>query len=144
VNYLLDTNVVSEWVRPRPNSSVVRWLTEADEDRVCLSVITFAEVRRGIEKMSAGRRREALLLWLQVELPTRFEGRILGVDRVVAEAWGTLMAASAKLGANLNSMDAFLAATAAVHSLTLVTRNTKHFERLGIPLLNPWAEARLM
>jgi len=107
-------------------------------------VITFAEVRRGIEKMSAGRCREALLLWLQVELPTRFEGRILGVDRVVAEAWGTLMAASAKLGANLNSMDAFLAATAAVHSLTLVTRNTKHFERLGIPLLNPWAEARLM
>ena len=141
MNYLLDTNVVSEWLRPRPNSSVVRWLTEADEDRVCLSVITFAEVRRGIEEMAAGQRREALLSWLHFELPTRFEGRIVGVDRVVAEAWGTLMAASTKLGANLSSMDAFLAATAAVHSLTLVTRNTKHFEKLGIPLLNPWNEA---
>lgn len=138
MNYLLDTNVVSEWVRTQPNSNVVRWLAEADEDRVCLSVITFAEIRRGIQEMPAGPRREALTSWLQDELPARFEGRILDVDRVVAEAWGTLMAASSKVGANLSAMDAFLAATAEVHGLTLVTRNTRHFEKLDIPLLNPW------
>ncbi|MGH9786843.1 MAG: type II toxin-antitoxin system VapC family toxin [Terriglobia bacterium] len=140
MNFLLDTNVVSEWVRTRPETTVVRWLAEVDEDRVCLSVITFAEIRRGIEEMTAGRHREALRSWLQNELPARFEGRILGVDRAVAETWGAMMATSGKLGVNLNAMDAFFAATTATHGLTLVTRNTKHFEKLGISLLNPWGD----
>lgn len=140
MNYLLDTNVVSEWGRPRPDTNVARWLAEADEDRVCLSVITFAEIRQGVEEMPAGRRRDALKSWLQNELPARFEGRILGVDRVVAETWGAVMARSGKLGVNLTAMDAFFAATAEAHGLTLVTRNTKHFERLDISLLNPWDE----
>ena len=89
MNFLLDTNVVSEWVKPRPNANVVRWLAETDEDRVFLSVITFAEIRLGVEEMVAGWRRDGLTRWLQVELPARFEGRILGVDLAVAEGWGT-------------------------------------------------------
>ena len=90
MNFLLDTNVVSEWVKPRPNANVVRWLAETDEDRVFLSVITFAEIRLGVEEIVAGWRRDGLTRWLQVELPARFEGRILGVDLAVAEGWGRL------------------------------------------------------
>jgi toxin FitB len=138
LNYLLDTNVVSEWVKPQPNRNVVRWLAETNEDRICLSVITFAEIRKGVEEMAGGKRREALKSWLQYELLLRFEGRILGVDLGVADAWGALMARGRKRGINLGVLDAFFAATAQAHEVTLVTKNTKHFERLGIALLNPW------
>lgn len=138
MKYLLDTNVVSEWAKPRPDMRAARWLAEADEDQVYLSVITFAEIRQGIERMAVGQRRETLRLWLDDDLTIRFEGRILAVDLGVAHAWGALMARSARIGINLNGIDAFFVATAEVHKLTLVTRNTKHFEKLGMPLLNPW------
>jgi toxin FitB len=141
LNYLLDTNVVSEWAKPGPDVKVVRWLAETDEDRLCLSVITFAEVSQGIEKMAAGQRRDALRTWLDDDLAIRFEGRILAVDLAVAHAWGALMARSAKIGVNLNPINAFFAATAEAYSLALVTRNTRHFERLGLPLVNPWESA---
>jgi hypothetical protein len=142
LSYLLDTNVVSEWVKPRPDPSVVRWLADADEDRVFASVITFAEIAQGIEDMPPGRRRDALSSWLRDDLPLRFEGRILDVNLAVASAWGTLIARARKLGSNLHVLDAFFAATAEVHALTLVTRNTWHFEPLNIPLLNPWLPLR--
>jgi predicted nucleic acid-binding protein len=141
LNYLLDTNVVSEWAKLRPDAKVVRWLAETDEDRVCLSVITFAEVSQGIEKMAAGQRRDALRSWLGDDLAIRFEGRILAVDLAVARARGALMARSARIGINLNPIDAFFGATAEVYSLALVTRNTRHFEELGVPLVNPWESA---
>jgi predicted nucleic acid-binding protein len=89
LNFLLDANVVSEWVKLRPNANVVRWLAETDEDRVFLSVITFAEIRLGVEEMVAGWRRDGLTRWLQVELPARFEGRILGVDWLSPRVGGT-------------------------------------------------------
>jgi toxin FitB len=141
VNYLLDTNVVSEWAKPRPDANVVEWLADEDEDLLCLSVITLAEIRFGLEQLPAGRRREYLSLWLQDELPARFEGRILTVDRLIADAWGTIMARTSEMGISLGVMDAFFAATAQAHDLTFVTRNTKHFEKVGIPLLNPWGDA---
>ena len=79
--FLLDTNVLSEWVKPQPDRNVVSWLAEVDEDRVFISVISFAEVRRGIELMHGGRRRERLARWLAEELPSRFEQRILPLIR---------------------------------------------------------------
>ena len=139
MNYLLDTNVVAEWVKPRPDPNVVRWLADADDDRVYLSVITFAEIRQGVYEMSPGRRRDSLQEWLEDDLSLRFEGRILDVNLAIAEAWGSLMARSNKMGINLNVMDAFIAATARVHAVTLVTRNAKHFEKLDVVLANPWA-----
>jgi len=138
VSFLLDTNVVSEWVKPKPDPHVVAWLAEVDEDRVFLSVVTLAEVRRGVELLPAGRRRERLAAWLADELPARFEGRILGIDERVAAAWGIAMARSQRRGAVLGSMDGFLAATAAAHRLTLATRNVRDFEVAGIPLFDPW------
>ena len=139
MSYLLDTNVVSEWVKPRPNPAVVSWLADVDEDRVFLSVVSLAEIRGGVEQMPAGARRARLTSWLVEELPLRFEGRVLDVDRAVADRWGVLTARSRKLGTNLSSMDAFMAATADVHALTLVTRNVGDFARLGVRLLDPWS-----
>jgi predicted nucleic acid-binding protein len=138
VSFLLDTNVISEWVKPQPNPQVVAWFQEVDEDRVFLSVASLAEARRGVELMSFGRRRDSLALWLAEDLPARFAGRILDIDRRIADAWGHLMARGHKAGMNPSVMDIFFAATAEVHNLTLVTRNTQHFLKLGIPLVNPW------
>jgi predicted nucleic acid-binding protein len=140
LNFLLDTNVVSEWVKLKPDANVVRWLANVDEDQVYLSVVTFAEIRQGICEMPSGRRRDSLESWLEGDLSLRFEGRILDVDLAVAEAWGALMAQSAKMGTNLNAMDAFIAATAKVHAVTLATRNTRHFAKLDVALANPWVD----
>ena len=138
MSFLLDTNVVSEWVKPQPHPQVVAWLREVDEDRVFLSVASLAEIRRGVELMSPGKRRDRLVSWVAGELPARFEGRILDIDGRIAEAWGVIMARGKKAGLNVGILDAFFAATAEVHKLTLATRNVPDFERIGIPLLNPW------
>ena len=140
--YLLDTNVVSEWVKPHPNPNVVRWLADADEDRISLSIITIAELHFGVEILAPGNRRDALSEWVRNELPERFEGRILGIDMAVAASWGMLMERSRRTGINLHPIDGFLAATAYSMSLKLVTRNTAHFAKLGIELENPWQERR--
>lgn len=137
LNYLLDTNAVSEWVNPRPNPGLIRWMEAADEDRVFLSVVTMAELRYGVEGMPAGARRGRLERWLELELPLRFEGRILAVDEKVADAWGKTVSRSETAGRPMGAIDAFLSATAEVHQLTLITRNVGHFSLLKA-VLNPW------
>ncbi len=92
--------------------------------------------------MPAGRRRERLAQWLAEELPARFEERILAIDQQVAETWGVIMVRGQKAGLTLGSMDAFVAATAEAHGLTLVTRNVKDFEEVGISLFDPWTPLR--
>jgi predicted nucleic acid-binding protein len=138
VRSLLDTNVVSEWVKPLPDPGVVSWLDALDEDRVFLSVITLAELRHGVERLSRGRRRALIEAWLEHLLPERFDDRVLPVETSVANAGGRVLAASYARGRPLGIMAAFLAATAAVHDLTLATRNVVDFERAGINLHNPW------
>ena len=137
MNFLLDTNTVSEWVKPRPNPGLIGWSESADEDRIFLSVVSLAELRYGVERMAPGRRRSRLDQWLQHELPLRFEGRILPVDANVAEAWGRTVSRSEAAGRPIGAMDALLAATAETHQLTLVTRNVSHFPLLKT-VLNPW------
>jgi toxin FitB len=139
VSFLLDTNVVSEWLKPRPNAGLIKWTESADEDRVFLSVISLAELRYAIERMASGKRQRRLEDWLRHELPVRFEGRILPIDPPVADACGRIVRRSELLGRSIETMDAFLAATAEVHRLTLVTRNISDFAVLH-EVLNPWTE----
>jgi predicted nucleic acid-binding protein len=138
VSFLLDTNVVSEWVKARPNPGVIAWLSDADEDRVFVSVVTLAELRYGIERLAGGRRRKRLDAWLVGELPLRFEGRILSIDEVTTDAWGRVVARGEAAGRPIGIIDAFIAATAEVHGLTLVTRNVSDFEPLVSAVFNPW------
>lgn len=139
MSFLLDTNVVSEWVKPRPNHGVVAWLADVDEDRIFLSVISLTELRYGIERMAEGHRRQRLNEWLEQELPLRFEGRILTVDRAIADACGRFVARSEAMGRRMEAMDALIAATAEVHRLTVVTRNASDFQPIVKGVLNPWA-----
>jgi hypothetical protein len=138
VSFLIDTNVVSESIRARPEPNVVAWLSAVDEDEIFMSVISLAELRRGIELLPVGRRREQLADWVDDDLVARFHGRLLVVDRLVADAWAGIMSRTERAGKRLGVMDAFLAATAESHDLTLVTRNTRDFNALGLPLFNPW------
>jgi len=137
MSFLLDTNAVSEWVKPRPNPGLIAWMESSDEDRIFISVISLAELRYGVERMTAGRRRSRLEQWLLHELPLRFESRVLPVDTQVAEAWGRTVSRSEAAGRPIGAMDAFLAATAETHRLTLVTRNVSDFPLLKA-VLNPW------
>lgn len=88
MNFLLDTNVVSEWKKPSPDTGVIAWLSEVDEDRIFLSVVTLAELQHGIERLPHGRRQIQLDQWLK-DLPARFDSRIFPIDPTVADAWGS-------------------------------------------------------
>lgn len=138
MSFLLDTNVVSEWTKPRPNPGIVEWAGQVDEDEVFLSVVTFAELRHGIERLPGGERRRQLDEWLRNDLPLRFEGRIVAVDGAIADAWGRVVARRESRGRPMSAMDALIAATAQVHGLTVVTRNTADFQGSVKSVLSPW------
>lgn len=138
MSYLLDTNVVSEWTRPHPDPRVVAWLGDVDEDRVFLSVVTLAEIQRGIDLLPRGKKQDRLAAWLAGELLDRFEARVLDVTRAIAREWGALCAQAQRDGIPIGVIDAFIAATARVHGLTVVTRNDGDFTSTGVKLLNPW------
>lgn len=138
MTFLLDTNVVSEWTKPRPDPGVANWLAHVNEDTVFLSVVTFAELRHGIERLPVSKRRKQLDEWLRGDLPLRFEQRILPIDGAVADEWGRLVARHESLGRPIHAMDALIAATAEVHALTLVTRNASDFAASVKSVINPW------
>lgn len=133
MSFLLDTNVISEIRRGR-DSNVRAWAGKVDDVDLHLSVMTVGEIRKGTE-MLRGRdpsRADMFASWL-AELHTRFADRIVPVDTRVAEAWGQLNATKPR-----NTVDSLIAATARVHDLTVVTRNTGDFEGCGVLLVNPW------
>ena len=135
MSYLIDTNVLSELRRRDPDTSVVRWMADRPATTLYLSVLTLGELRKGVEALAEGDRKQRLLDWLEVEVPAYFGGRILPVDTAVAECWGRLLAMT---GRPLPAIDSLLAATALCHGLTLVTRNLKDFQHPGLKALDPW------
>ena len=130
--------MVSEWRRPRPDSRVLDWWDQADLNTFSLSVITLSEIRLGVERLAHGDRRRTLEAWLTDDLPAAFHGRIIAVDDAVSDACGRIRARSMALGKPMPILDAFIAATADVHDLTLVTRNVSDFDAWGGPVFNPW------
>ncbi len=137
---LLDTNVISETAKTVPEPRVIAFLTR-HEDELFISVVTLAELYRGIELMPSGRRRQVLTDWVGHDLPLRFAGRILSFDEQDAPVWGALMARSRREGLNLQIMDSLLAASALSRQFAVATRNSRHFERLGLRLIDPWNDA---
>ena len=137
MSYLLDTNVLSELRRKTPNAGVVEWFAQRPASTLYLSVLTLGELRKGVEGMADASRRTALLDWLEAELPIFFTGRILPIDVQVADRWGRLVAAA---GRPVPAIDSLLAATAAHHGLSLVTRNVRDFADFGLEVINPWAD----
>lgn len=138
MNFLLDTNVISEPTKARPNAGVLAWLADVDEDHVFLSVVTITELRYGVERLATGKRRDHLDRWLRKDLNSRFDGRILPVDVEIAEMCGKIVARSESVGRPIEPRDAFIAATAVVHGMTLVTRNASDFEATVKLIVSPW------
>jgi predicted nucleic acid-binding protein len=138
--FLLDTNVLSELVRPKPEAKVTRWIDATDEELLFLSVLTLGEIRKGVVLLARSARRTALEAWLRSDLPLRFSGRILKVDQEIADRWGQVSGLTSAKGAHVAVIDGLLAATAAQHNLTLVTRNTKDVAATGVPVFNPWTD----
>lgn len=138
MTFLLDTCVISELVRPRPDENVRRWIDSVDEAGLYLSALTLGELGKGVSKLPASARRDELREWLERDLAERFSARILPIDTSVALAWGKLQGEAERAGMKLPVIDSLLAATAACHHLTLATRNFADFARCGVPLLNPW------
>ena len=142
MSHLIDTNVASQPVRPKPNPGVLSWLDSVPDEALHLSVLSIGEMRDGVERMKASpRKRERLRVWLEQEVPAWFDGRILAIDTAVADRWGRLISERRAIGKPLPAVDSLLAATALVHGLRLVTRNTKDFDVAGLEVLNPWGDA---
>jgi toxin FitB len=140
-DFLLDTCVVSELVRPRPDPGVVAWMRGQDEETLFLSVLTIGELRKGVEKLDPGARKSRLDAWLSSELPARFARRLVPVDASVATEWGRLLGRSERTGTVLPVVDALVAATARVHGLCVVSRNLRDLERCEADVVNPWQES---
>ena len=136
--FLLDTNIISELIKPKPEAKLTEWVETADEDLLYLSVLTVGEIRKGIVAIEQGRRRVALQSWLETDLKPRFSGRVLPIDEATADRWGAITGEAVSQGITVPVVDALLAATALQHNLTLVTRNTKNFAGTSVPAFNPW------
>jgi predicted nucleic acid-binding protein len=138
VNYLLDTCLLSELRKPKPDIGVVEWISDIEESRLYISVLSLGEIQKGVAKLENGRRKHALQHWLDHDLLLRFEGRILSLDLDMALEWGLLSASNERKGTPTPVVDALLAVTAITHNFTLVTRNHKDFAALPVKILNPW------
>lgn len=138
MNYLLDTCLLSELRKPRPDAGVVAWVSDIDETRLFVSVLSLGEIQKGVAKLENGRRKNAFQHWLEQDLLVRFEGRILPLDLDMALEWGLVSAANESLGKPAPVIDALLAVTAMARNLALVTRNDKDFSGFPIKVLNPW------
>jgi len=136
--FLLDTNCISELVRRKPEARVLEWIEAADESLLYLSVLTLGEIRKGVARLPQGKRRTHLETWLELDLQTRFAGRILPIDAPVADRWGLLAAEAKRKGSVLSAIEGLLAATALQHNLTIVSRNVSDFADTHAPVLNPW------
>ena len=138
MSLLLDTCVLSEMVKPKPDSRVTAWLAAQRPDALYISTLTLGELQKGVEKLEPCARRTYLEAFLHTEIREGFNERTLSVDAEVALLWGRLVAQSEQAGQRMPYVDSLIAATALHHGLTLVTRNTRDVEASGVALFNPW------
>jgi toxin FitB len=138
MSYLIDTCCISELFKKKPNPNVLNWFTDRDEFSMFLSVITFGELRKGIEKLPDSKKKKELNRWVNEDLKHRFKNRILNINLEEVNKWGEILATEEKNGRPLPAIDSLIAATARVHDLSVVTRNSLDMEGSGVEVINPW------
>jgi predicted nucleic acid-binding protein len=138
--WLLDTNILSELRRPKPNTKVVGFVASKPLDALFVSIVTFAEIRFGIEGVADPTRRAELNDWLAHKVRPMFEERALPVSEDVMFKWRLLVEDGRKTGHTYSQPDLIIAATALHHGLTVVTRDTSDFKKARVPVLDPWRE----
>ena len=138
MKYLLDTNIISEFISKIPNQKVIDYILSLNEHDLYLSVITIGEIKTGIEKLDNGSKKNKLLYWLENDLLNRFQNRIVDIDTEVMLQWGTINKRLKQLGKPLPIMDSLIGATSEVKDFILITRNEKDFQNLNIKIVNPF------
>ena len=136
---LIDTNVISEPLRAAPEPRVVEWLDIQPVETLYLSVVTIAELRFGIGRLPAGKRRDTLLERLETQIVPAFAGRILSFDLAASQAYADLMVKSQAAGMGIGLADAYIAAIATIHGMTVATRDKSPFIAAGVSVIDPWS-----
>jgi toxin FitB len=139
-NWLLDTNILAELRRPRPESRVVRFIEDKSLEQLFVSTVTFAEIRFGIERAGDPTHRAELHTWLANRIRPMFRARELAITEDVMVRWRLMVEEGRRSGHTFAQPDLIIAATAALHDMTVVTRDTADFARTRVPVLNPWAD----
>lgn len=138
MSFLIDTCCISELTKKHPDRNVMSWFSSHDETEMYISVITFGELIRGVEKLSVSEKKVELNQWINNDLKQRFRNRILDISMSEVKKWGEILAECEKMGTPIPAIDALIAATARVHDLAVVTRNTKDMQPSGVLTINPW------
>ena len=135
---LLDTNIVSEPLRPTPDTRVIDWIDAQPLETLFLSAITVAELRAGLAQLPVGKRRAGLQQSLEKRVLPLFAGRVLPFDLACTQAYAELMARARTAGLAIATADGYIAAIAAANGFTVATRDTGPFEAAGVAVINPW------
>ena len=138
MNYLLDTCVLSEYTRRKPEEKVFKWVDAIAEEELFLSAITIGEIKNGIERLENSHRKTELQVWLNDGIIQRFGQRILPLDAQTMLVWGSLSAKMGKAGQPVPVMDSLIVATALQNNLIIATRNVSDYLACGVQLINPW------
>jgi toxin FitB len=139
--FLLDTNILSELRRPKPEPKVTTFVAAQPLERLFVSIVTLAEIRFGIELLDDAARRAQLKDWLTHKVRPMFEQRVLPVTEDVMFKWRLLVEEGRKSGDTFSQPDLIIAATALVHDLTVVSRDTADYDKARVPIVNPWTAA---
>ncbi len=138
MKYILDTNIISEFISRTPNQKVIDYILTLNENDIYLSVITIGEIKAGVEKLADGQKKDKLLYWLEHDLLVRFENRIIDIDTEIMLQWAIVNTKLKQLGKPLPIMDSLIGATSQVKDMVLLTRNEKDFKNLDIRMVNPF------
>ena len=141
MNYLLDTCLLSEFMKPQENRGVIEWFDAQNDETLYISVLAIGEIRKGITKLGTSKRAGELNSWLE-SVVMRFDTRILSFDITMANRWGDLKAGLESKGRPMPVIDSLMAATALARDLTLVTRNTQDFADTGVKIFDPWDQKK--
>ena len=137
MNYLLDTCVLSELVKRKPDTQVLNWIAARQADELYICAMTWGELQRGVAKLPESRRHSELTQWLQ-ELESGFAGRILVFNQHVAQIWARMVVQAEARGKSIAAFDSIIAATAQAYTCQLVTRNVRDFAHTGVDVFDPW------
>ena len=140
MNYLLDTNILCEATKPHPDANAAEWLSAQPSLTLFVSLVSIAEIRKGILLLPEGKKRTKLGIWLESELLPAFASRVIPLREAEMNEWAELQADAEKKGHRLPVVDSLIAATARCHGLTLATRKIQDFLHCGIAIHNPWSE----
>jgi predicted nucleic acid-binding protein len=140
MKYLLDTCVISEIIKPKADKNVISWMQNQDEESLYLSVLTFGEIEKGIEKSPDEAKKRKLQLWVEEDLKKRFEGRIVPINLDISVKWGAIQGTAELQGKPMPAIDGLIAVSGLVHNYIVVTRNVSDMEQSTVELLNPWVK----